>query len=78
MPAFIDLADHEEDFRIGQIGHAAMVNKITVSFVTDSEPGKADRYISKLQERFPGIRIIARGDGPVADTVWVKVGPPVN
>ena len=78
MIPYKDLGDFEEDERISAIGEKAMREKLTVGFVTDSEPGKAERYISKLLERFPGIRIIGRGDGPVKDTVLVKVGPPVN
>lgn len=73
---YTDLADEHEDERIRQIGEQAM-RKI-VAFITDSDAGKADRYISKLKERFPGIRVVGRGDGPVDKTVWVKVGPPVN
>jgi len=75
---FKDVADYPEDERIRQIGEKAMREKLTVGFVTDAESGKADRYIRKLKERFPGIRVIDRGTGPVDDTVWVKVGPPEN
>jgi len=76
-PQFLDIADHEEDERIGIIGRAVMEHKKTSAFVTDDDP-KADRYIRKLKARFPGIRVIARGSGPVKDTVWVKLGPPLN
>ena len=78
MPPYKDIADDPEDDRIQKIGEMVMKDKLVVGFVTDAEPGKADRYISKLKERFPGIRVIARGDGPVPEVVWVKVGPPVN
>jgi len=77
-PKFADIADVAEDKRIEIIGHRVMVHKETVSFITDSDTGKADRYVKKLQEKFPGIRVIERGDGPIVGTVWVKVGPPVN
>lgn len=73
-----DLGDHDEDERIRQIGEKTMREKLIVGFVTDDEEGKADRYIRKLQERFPGIRVIDRGCGPVDATVWVKVGPPLD
>lgn len=76
QPVYADLGDFEEDQRIDAIGHMAMAHGKTVAFVTDADPGKADRYIRKLQERFPGIRVIERFDGPVAGTVSVKVGPP--
>lgn len=80
-PIYKDLGDEKEDARIRQIGEAVMnlpSNDRTVGFITDAEEGKADRYIAKLQERYPGVRVVARGNGPVEKTVWVKVGPPVN
>lgn len=73
-----DIADLQEDERIRQIGEKAMQEKLVVGFVTDSEEGKADRYIAKLKERFPGIRVIYQGDGPVPETILVKVAPPLN
>ena len=78
MTHFADIADEDEDQRIRIIGHRAMVHKERVAFVTDSDEGKADRYIAKLKQQFPGIRILERGDGPVENTVYVKVGPPEN
>lgn len=51
---FQDLGDNNEDDRIRQIGEKVMKERITVGFVTDDEPGKADRYITKLKARFPG------------------------
>ena len=78
MPPFKDIADNPEDERIREIGEKTMREKLVVGFITDSEAGKAERYIRKLTERFPGIRVIYRGDGPVAETVLVKVGPPLK
>ena len=76
---FKDIADEPEDERIRQIGEKTMrQRKKTVAFITDDEPGKADRYIKKLTERFPGLRVVSRGPGPVAKTVFVKVAPPSN
>lgn len=72
-----DIAGLDEDERIRQIGEKTMGEGQTVAFVTDDEAGKADRYIAKLQERFPGIRVVNRGPGPVPGTVWVKVCPPL-
>ncbi len=77
MPTkYHDIADEPEDDRIAKIGDMAMNLRKVVGFIMDDEPGKPERYISKLQERFPGIVVIARGKGPVESTVWVKVGPP--
>ena len=73
-----DLGDEAEDERIRQIGEKTMREKLVVGFITDKEKGKPERYIRKLQERFPGIRVIHQGDGPVANTVLVKVAPPLN
>jgi hypothetical protein len=73
-----DIADDPEDDRITKIGEKVMKERLTVGFITDAEEGKADRYIRKLSERFPGIRVIWRGNGPVAETVLVKVGPPTQ
>jgi hypothetical protein len=67
-----DLADQPEDDRIRQIGEAAMKG-LTVAFVTDADPGKADRYVSKLLKRFPALKVLGRFDGPVENTVTVKV-----
>ena len=75
---FKDIADNTEDERITEIGETVMKQRKTAAFVTDDEPGKADRYIAKLKRQFPGILVTARGAGPVAGTVWVRVGPPVN
>ena len=75
-PVYADIADFDEDHRINLIGRTVIEGRKTVAFVTDTDPGKADRYIRKLRERFPGIAVIDRFDGPVAATVTVKVGPP--
>lgn len=71
---YMDIADSPEDTRIRLIGEKTMSEKMVVGFVTDDEAGKADRYITKLLERFPGIRVIGRGNGPAEGMVWVKVG----
>lgn len=73
-----DIADEPEDERIRQIGEKTMHEKQIVGFVTDDEPDKAERYIRKLRSRFPGIRVVYHGKGPVAETILVKVAPPVN
>lgn len=75
-PVYADIADFEEDKRINIIGRTVMEGRKTAAFVTDADPGKADRYVRKLKERFPGIVILGRFDGPVAGSVTVKVGPP--
>lgn len=78
MRHFIDLSDDKEDDRIRQIGEKVMKDRVTVGFITEDEPGKADRYIAKLKASFPGIYILRQGPGPVANTVLVKVSPPLQ
>ncbi len=75
MSQYRDVADLPEDVRIDLIGKTAMQQRKTVAFLTDAEPGKADRYISKLLERFPGIEVLSRSDGPIPDVVYVTVAP---
>jgi len=70
---FADITYLEEDKRITAIGQLASVK--IVGFITDDEPGKADRYIEKLQTRFPGLQVLSRTNGPVPGTVTIKIGP---
>lgn len=77
-PSFVDLGSLDEDARIDAIGNATMRDRKTVGFVTDNEPGKAERYIAKLKERFPGIVVVARMKGPTPGVVTVKVAPPLE
>lgn len=75
MPIFQDLADEPEDDRIKKIGEEVAKRGRAVAFMTDDEPGKAERYIAKLLKWFPGVRVIGRFSGPVAGVITVKVGP---
>lgn len=84
MVAYADIADFDEDTRIEIIGNAVMTTPkssadkpVVAAFVVENDE-KADRYIGKLQERFPGIRIIDRFPGPCADMVSVRIGPPLR
>lgn len=74
VPAYLDLGDMDEERRIDMIGQAAAAGNV-VAFVTDADPGKADRYVKKLLGRFPTLRVVERFAGPVAGTVTVKVAP---
>jgi hypothetical protein len=83
MKGFADLGDFDEDTRIDMIGKATMSGNqssaeqpLVIGFVVDDHV-KADRYVQKLQERFPMIRIIDRFDGPIPNAVTVRVGPPL-
>ena len=72
MPHYEDLGDLPEDRRITQIGQTAMTGK-TVAFVTDDDPGKADRYIRKLLARFPDLEEFQRFNGPIPGAITIKV-----
>lgn len=72
MTFYADLGDCGEDRRIETIGVAA-AGGATIAFIVEDD-AKADRYLKKLQERYK-VRVIARGAGPVKDTVFVKLGP---
>jgi fructose-1,6-bisphosphatase/sedoheptulose 1,7-bisphosphatase-like protein len=69
MKAFADLADLPEDKRIRAIAEIAEHGH-SVAFVVEDD-AKADRYIEKLTKF--NVHVTARGDGPVAGTVFVKV-----
>ena len=72
QPFYADLADLSEDERIAIIGQQAEGGKRVAFIVEDT--AKADRYIRKLLLDF-NVRVEERGNGPVKDTVYVKVGP---
>ena len=84
MKGYADLAELKEDDRITTIGKAVMNAPassadapLVIAVVVDDHP-KADRYVEKLQKQFPGIRIIDRFDGPVPNTVTIRVGGPLR
>ncbi len=76
---YADLAGMQmgEDDRIRVIGTKVTKERVIVSVLVDDEPGKMERYIKKLKDRFPGIRIGAKGKGPTKGAQWFKVAPPV-
>lgn len=71
-PQYRDVHGLPEDERIRQIGEAAMIGKV-VSFVTDSDDGKMERYLFKLLAQFPDLKLLDRGTGPTPGVVWAKV-----
>src|SRR4051794_22600592 len=73
MKGYADLHNLSEDERIDFIGRSVMEGPassgdkpVMNAFVVDDH-AKADRYVQKLKQKFPGIRIIDRFDGPVAN-----------
>ena len=77
-PIYEDISNKSEDDRIAEIGNAVMSQRLKVGVFVDDEPGKVDRYIKKLGERFPGIQVVFRGPMPdVAGVILIKLAPPV-
>lgn len=71
---YADLADMPEDERIGIIGNAVMDRPgETIAVVTDSDPGKLERYVNKIVTRFPGIEVVDTMYGPAAEMVTVRL-----
>jgi hypothetical protein len=75
----------KEDDQINMIGKTVMnapassADKPIVVGVAVDDDAKADRYWKKLQERFPGIRLIKRVKlFKHLDTVLLKLGPPLR
>lgn len=68
---YVDLGDHDEATRIATIGTRAMLGELVAFIVETGE--KADRYVRKLKQSYPRIVEIDRFDGPVANTISVRV-----
>lgn len=76
MPFYKDLADLPEDRRIEIIGRYVRINKKPVAFVVEtggSDEGKGDRYLKKLLDKFPDLKLISRFPGPIRNTELIKV-----
>lgn len=80
---YTDLADMDEDERIDVIGKTIMAQPVTstgepfVAGVVVDNDEKADRYLKKLAEKFPLIRLIERCPGPVENSVTMKLSGPL-
>jgi hypothetical protein len=73
-PPFIDLHKIDEDQRIDMIGHQAIDHGRVVGFIVELEDAKGDRYIAKLKQKFPAIKIIDRSKMTMS-TELIRVGP---
>lgn len=69
---YADLHKLSEDDRIQQIGERAMRGGI-IGFVTDSDAGKAERYLLKLFVSFPDLELVDKSAGPVPNTVLCRI-----
>lgn len=69
----VDLHNLSEDDRIDVIGKIVEQDK-TVAIMVDDEPGKPQRYISKVIERYPNVMVLDRVAGPVKGVTTIKFG----
>lgn len=73
MTIYADLFALPEEQRIAVIGKQVVEGGKAVAFIVEDNE-KADRYIRKLLLDY-NVKVLARGVGPVKNTVFVKVGP---
>lgn len=74
-PKYADLHHLTEDQRIELIGRKVMEDGAVCGVLVDDKPGVAGRYILKLKEKFPGLKVIDVFSGPTKGVVTIKVGP---
>lgn len=63
-PPFLDMHKLPEDERIRQMC-AVLATGAKIAVLVDDEPGKAERYVSKIRAGCPGVRVLGRSPGPV-------------
>lgn len=75
MLRYKSLSDLAEDERIDQVGRWCMnlLPGHTNAICTDSDPGKADRYVTKLLAKFPDLEVDKILDGPTPGVVSIIV-----
>lgn len=84
MPPFYDLYRLSENERIDVIGKTLMdapqssADKPIIIGLMLEDDAKCDRYMKKLQKKFPGIREIDRVNGPVPGTKLLSIGQPLR
>lgn len=83
VKAFLDTHRLSENDRIEMIGKSVMnapassADKPPMNGFVVEDDAKADRYIKKLQKRFPGIRVIDRNPF-LNGLILVRVGAPLD
>jgi hypothetical protein len=74
-PKYADLHHLSEDERIELIGRQVVEKNAICGVLVDDKPGIAGRYILKLKELFPQLKVIDVFSGPTRGVVTIKVGP---
>lgn len=75
MTSYKDIADKPEDDRITEIGNWLMAREPgkMIAVLTDSEKGKAERYIRKITSQFPEIEVVDQNNGPIKGCVTIRI-----
>lgn len=76
-PSIRGLHSLPEDERIKVIGMTVLEKRAIVGCITDSDPGKAKRYVEKMKRFHPTVRHVDTQPGPVPNTVMIRFGPPL-
>lgn len=71
---FADLHRLQEDDRIREIGEKAAAGNL-VGVLVDDQEKKIARYIKKVTERYPTVKLIDRQPGPTRGIVTLRFGP---
>lgn len=71
-----DLNSLSEGDRINMIGQTVMLTHKEVGFFVE-DVFKAESYIRRLEEKFPGIRVVVKTQWPDSTLYFVRVGPPI-
>lgn len=81
----LDMHKLDEDTRIELIGRMmtcehcikASGGELRAPLMTDDEPGKLERYIKKLAERFPTVRVIGEKSRPLPGVAQIMLASPL-
>lgn len=72
---YADLHNLPEDERVRMAGEHVQKTGQTGLIMTDAEPGKAERYIQKLRERYPDVAVLSDPvEGPLGVRSF-RIGP---
>ena len=77
VKAYADLASLPEDDRIALIGEAARQNIVGVC-LEKNDPAKIARYIQKVTDRYPDVKLLDQFDGPTYLVKTLRFGPKPN
>ena len=78
LAPLVDLHSMTENQRIALMAHRVMKHGEVIGFLVELDPDgkgtKGDRYIAKLTERFPTLKVMSRFNGPTAGIETITIG----